>query len=382
MTALASFAKRALVDILERMAAVAAGLQDDLGHVPGRMAGLAVEALVRSGQRISGLGGVVEAPARPAIRIVAERAIRAQTPFVKPILMATGARRLGVLERRRAMTLLAGDHRVAADQWKARQIVVERHGLAPADVAMALLATAAELAFVGILLPVAGHAAHRQLVAKEIAGVAAVAFDCRMRAVQGKLRAVMIELRRFPPVLAVTVLAFGAVACRMDVLQAMTRDAGGGDIGVALAGVTRRAIDRAMGALERKPGGIVIEALHAPPGILAVAPLALRAELSLVRIARLVAIDAEPRGGAKLDGLGMTISAGGGLVGVPQAEIGDRVIEGLAIELHDVGVAAFMIGMTHPAFLPGGIELMSVKSPSRRAIRRDLLVTIETLAGL
>ena len=49
--------------------------QRDLGHVLANMAGVAIEAAVRSGQRVACLRIVIEAPSRPAVRVVAERTI-------------------------------------------------------------------------------------------------------------------------------------------------------------------------------------------------------------------------------------------------------------------------------------------------------------------
>jgi hypothetical protein len=49
--------------------------QRDLGNVLGDVAGVAIDAAVRSGQRIMRLRIVIEAPSRPTIRVVAERTI-------------------------------------------------------------------------------------------------------------------------------------------------------------------------------------------------------------------------------------------------------------------------------------------------------------------
>jgi len=247
---------------------------------------------------------------------------------------------------------------------------------------MTPFAAASELTFVGVILLVAGRAACRQLVAKELARVAEVAFDPGMAAPQRKFRFVMIELNRLPHRLIVAVLAFGTIATQVNILQAVTFDAGGSNVGVTLAGVTGRAIDRPMRALQRKLGGVVIERLHVQPSVITMALVAFLSKLALVRIDRLVAIDTKSGRVAKLDGLGMTIAAGGRLVGTIKTEIRGRVVEGLAIELHDIGVSAFVVGVAHPAFLVRRIELTPVKFSARQAVRGDLLVTFKTLAGL
>jgi len=370
------------MDVVEHVAAVAAGLQDDLGHVLDGVAGVTVEALVGSCQRIFGLGTVIEAPTGPSVRVVTERAIGAQAPLVKLILVAAGASRSGVLERSGAMTLLTWHDRMAADQGKSREVVIERDRLAPIGIPVTLLATGSQLPFVGVVLPMAGHATRRQLVAKEIAGVAEVAFDPGVAAPQRKSRLVMIEPGRLPHRLIVAVLAFGTITSQVNILQAVAFGAAGGNVGVALAGVARRTRDRPMRALQRKLGGVVIERLQMQPSVFTVALVAFLAELALVRIARLVTVEAESGRAAKLGRLHVTFVAGRGLVGALQAEIRGRVIECLAIELHDVDVPAFVVGMADPAFLLGRVELVAVKAPARQPIRCDILVTFEALAGL
>ena len=156
----------------------------------------------------------------------------------------------------------------------------------------------------------------------------------------------MVEDHRLPEILVVAVLAFGTITAGVDILDAMTSDARGRGIGIALAGMARRALDLAMRSAQRKLGGIVIERLQVQPGIVAMALLALLPELTLVRVGRLVTIKAKPRSVAKLHLLGMAITAGCGLVCALQAEIGQRMVERLAIKQNDIGAPALVIGVT------------------------------------
>lgn len=234
------------MDVVQHVAAVAAGLQNDLGDVLDGVAGVTIEALVGSCQRVFGLGAVIEAPAGPTVRVVTERAIGTQASLVKLILMATGAGCSGVLERSGAVTLLARHDRMTADQRKAREVVIERNRFAPGGIPMTPLAATPQLPFVGVVLLVAGHTTRRQLVAKQITSVAEVAFDPGVAAPQRKFRLAVIEPSRLPHRLIVAVLAFWAIASQVNVLQAVAFDAAGGDVGIALAGMARRAIDRPM----------------------------------------------------------------------------------------------------------------------------------------
>src|SRR5215469_6308583 len=131
MASLAGLAERALMDVIEPMAAVTTRLQNDLGHILGRVTRMTIEPFVGARQRILGLRRVIEAPARPTIWIVTKGAIGPEPTFVKLILVATAANRARVLERSGAVTLFAGDYRVAADERKARQIMIECDRLVP-----------------------------------------------------------------------------------------------------------------------------------------------------------------------------------------------------------------------------------------------------------
>jgi hypothetical protein len=60
-----------------------------------------------------------------------------------------------------------------------------------------------------------------------------------------------------------------------------------------------------------------------------------------------------------------------------EREVGEGVVERLAVELHDVGAATLAIGMAMIAVLPRGAGLASVQPFSSLAIRRDLFVAGE-----
>ena len=78
------------------------------------------------------------------------------------------------------MAFLARHHRVASNQRKSRDVVIERRYAAPIVLAMASLTTNADLAAVPIILAMARHTSCRELVAVEIASVAGIALDLRM----------------------------------------------------------------------------------------------------------------------------------------------------------------------------------------------------------
>lgn len=80
------------------------------------------------------------------------------------ILMAIAADLRRFSKLLRDVAAFAWHRGVQADERKFGQVVVEGDGLAPARIVVAALACGAELALMGILLLVARHAGHGQLV--------------------------------------------------------------------------------------------------------------------------------------------------------------------------------------------------------------------------
>ena len=80
------------------------------------------------------------------------------------------------------MALLARDDRMLSKKREAGQIVIERDLQAPGTLVMALLAVGPELPFMGVVLLMTGDTRHCELIAVEIAFVAAVAGDARVLA--------------------------------------------------------------------------------------------------------------------------------------------------------------------------------------------------------
>lgn len=127
--------------------------------------------------------------------------------------------------------------------------------------------------------------------------------------------------------------------------------------------------------MERKPGLVMVERLDSTPCRLAVAILACFPQPSFMRITRLVTIDAPLAGIAELFRRLVTSIAWNGLVRVPQRKVRKAVIEGLPIELDNVGISSLVIGVTLGAIMSRGIRLTPVKSLTRRSIRSNVLVT-------
>ena len=121
--------------------------------------------------------------------------------------MARPAIRLGILERRCGVTLLALHQHVPSQQREGRHLAVVKGGLVPGLFVMASLAFLAFLSFVLVVLLVAGETSRLQLVLVQIALVATRALGLLVLAQQRILGLVVIELDFFPVFLVVARLA-------------------------------------------------------------------------------------------------------------------------------------------------------------------------------
>jgi hypothetical protein len=292
--------------------------------------------------------------------------------------VAGGANQRRAFEQQRAMAFLARHDSVAPDQRKSRDVVIEGRYSAPAGLSVTLLAAIAKLAFVLVILSVTRHTGRRQLVAIKIACVARIALDLRMRGSQWKFcRLGMIEANRAPLVLVVAAFALGAVPSGVDILNPVAIHTCGGDILVAFANMARGAGDGTMCTLERELRAAVVERFDAKPCRLAVTIVACFPKTPLMRIVRLVTVEAASGRVAKLCRLRVTVDARYCLVGAPEIEIRKRVIEGLAVKLDNVGISALMICVTMGTFLFRCIRLTPVKSAARPTVRDNFLVARE-----
>ena len=79
---------------------------------------------------------------------------------------------------------------------------------------------------------------------------------------------------------------------------------------------------------------------------------------------------------------GMASFAAHGCVSAFQWEVGRGVVEQLAVELHDIGCATFVVGVAVLAVGRGCVLVATVKPARLRAIGEDVLVAIEAEFGL
>ena len=213
--------------------------------------------------------------------------------------------------------------------------------------------------------------------------MAGIAFDLRVCAAQRKLRGpVVVEMNRAPLDLVMAALAVGAISAGVHVLDPMGVDTRGAEVLVAFADMAGIADDGAMSAHEPKPGFVVIERFDATPRCLAMAALACLAKTAPVRINGLVTVEAASRRVAQLYALQVAASTLHDLVCVLEHEICERMIEGLAIELDDVGAAPLVVGMTMVAIEVSRLRLTAMEAATQQAVRRGIFVTSQAAPRL
>jgi hypothetical protein len=191
------------------------------------VAGVAVEPLVSTAQRKARVSIVVEAPALPAIRVVAAGAVRSEATDVEIVPgVAAVALERHVVEATRRVALLAGHRCVDAEQGKARDVVLEGYVVAPTPFDVTGIAGLSELAAMHVVVSVAGSTTGRELLSPQRPRVTSVARDLSVGPPQREiLHLVVIESFGLPGNLAVTAPTAVAPPPAVDVVGPVAADA-------------------------------------------------------------------------------------------------------------------------------------------------------------
>jgi len=261
------------------------------------------------------------------------------------------------LEDRFDVAGIAFGLQMRADQCVFCVLFVIEVNLCPAAARVAGFAGFAEVAFVIVVLEVAGNTCHIEFIGERILAVAAVTFLFGMLAVQHEIRvAVVIETGVVPAFRAVTGATFVAATAVMSIV-----------LGMAVVAFRRRILERVVLmavqarrflvlADQRKIGGVVIE-FHVEPLHRGVAVSAGRAQRVGVRVvffmARITIV-------GRITMLFIVGVARGTFVfGVlaEQRKVREVVIEGRFVQTYDVCIATLVVRMTMRATgVPGVLE--------------------------
>ncbi|MEQ1694230.1 MAG: hypothetical protein ABL901_00175 [Hyphomicrobiaceae bacterium] len=324
---------------------------------------MTIKALVRPCQRKLGLLCVVESPERPAIGIMTNAARRTQPAFVPRVFVAGLASKRRILEPLRAVTFFARNTGMEPNERKPCHVVVKFDLLAPTGFLVTLLAFRTKLALMRVAFRMAARARHWQLILVEIAQVAGFTFRLGVQSPQREFRClVVIKVDDAPFLVGVTRVAFGAVFPGVFVLQSVTRNAGEREPGIPFSGMATGADNLLVRTKQREFRFGVVKGFCLPPHIFIVALVAGVAEPVLMRISQLVTVHAAAGSGTIGLFLNMAADAGRCAVRTLQVEVCHLVIKSFSIKQHDLGIAAFVIGMTDLAVSRCGIAIAAVKA--------------------
>jgi hypothetical protein len=137
-----------------------------------------------------------------------------------------------------------------------------------------------------------------------------------------------------------------------------------------------------MGSRKREARFRMIEGANLAPALLAVAALAGVSKPSLMLVVLPVAVDAPARSRSELFFWLVAAFAGYLLVAARELKIREIVVEGLFVELHDVGRASLMIRMTAVAVRFGGVWPLAMQAAAEQAIAGDVLMAVKAKPGL
>ena len=283
-----------------------------------------------------------------------------------------------LLRNYRGMTGITVDLGVCSDEREARLFrVIVGHRL-PFLVIVAVVALLTETPGVRIIGLVAAVAVLRDLVLVIATAVAGDAVNVRVYAEQRVTGLLQVVILRCLPLLGdVALTAVAAARATMLIIGGVAADAGLRCLLVMaahVAGVTSHSPVRAR-QLEVRP--VMIE-FPTCPTRRAMALAARLAELPMVRVVALVAIDAVARSFAPGNAGFVTPVACERGMRPFQREVGQVVIELPAAQMHDIGVAALVFGVTCAAFADTRIGHASVIAVMLPQVARDLFVAIET----
>ena len=268
------------------------------------------------------------------------------------------------------------------DQSVFRDFFMIETNLGPAAAGVAGFASFAEMAFVIVVLEVAGNTCHIELIGERVFAVAAIAILFGMLAVQHEIRiAIVIEARVVPAFRAVTVAAIVAATALVCIVLGMAVVALGRCIleGVVLMAVQAGGLQ--VFANQRITSRFMIEfdVLPFHRRMTIAARLAKRAAVRIVFFVTRVAV---VRGVAVL--LVSGVARGAFIFGVfaEQRKVREIVIEVGFVELHDIGIATLVIGMAlHTGHIFGSPD-PSVEACGFFDVCSDVLVAVKAQRAL
>ncbi len=348
------------------------------------MARVALLVRMRAKQWKSRQAMVEEDPVRPGILVVAIEAVSTLGAVVCVVFFVTGKTvRLRLhLEDRLDMTGLALDELVRTVQHVVRVGVVIEEDRRPRLGRMAGLAAGPEVTVVIIVFQVTGNAGDVQFVSERVLAMAVATALLGVFSVECEVRvARMIEFRVVPAGRRVAIAAPLSAATVVGIVFSVAIEAPGWRGLEGLVFVTARAFGLGVLADQRETGGFMVE-FGVGPGDSRMAVGALRTHGVAVHVIGFVAGKAVRRRIAMLTACLVALDTLGFSVSSEQWKIREIVIERVFVEMHDIGIPSFMVGMAGRAGGIPGLPGQTMKSRTCAYVGGDLLMTVETQGAL
>ena len=189
-----------LVNVVFPMAATAGSQKFDRAGYGYAVTTFAGKSFVRPVQDVVGLRAVVENPQRPAVRVMAAVAGRAEAMAMFVVALMTIDTGAGsILVSRRKMTLFTGGNGMQTDERKSSQIMVEEYLLSPRVLVVTVLAMLPFLTVVDIVIRVAAVAVGCQFISFFFSRMTVATGHLVVGATQREFRVlVVIELDLLP----------------------------------------------------------------------------------------------------------------------------------------------------------------------------------------
>ena len=281
------------------------------------------------------------------------------------------------VEDRLNVTGLALDVRVrTAERVACIQGMIELH-LGPSGADMAGFALLSEMPLVVVVFLVASDTLRGQLVGERVVAVARIALLLRVPAVEQEASiTIVIKTGVVPTDRTMTIATLVAAATVMGVIFCMTAEAGRRRVGKRIVCVAIEARGSLVLANQGEAGCVVIK-LDVEPVVGCMAVAALRAQRAGMRIVILVARKTVA-GRVTVSLLGtMTVVALVLDMVTDQREVGKFVIERRRIQIDDLGIAAFVVGVAPGARGPAGATVLSMEAGLGLDVRSNVVMTIE-----
>ena len=348
------------------------------------MTRVALLVRVRAEQRKSCQAMVEEDLVRPGVFVVAIETVGTLGTVMRVVFFVAckTVRLRCYLEDRFDVTGLTLDQLVRTIEHVVRVGVVIEEDRRPRLGCMAGLAGGPEVTVMVVVFEVTGDAGDVQVIGERVLAMTVATALLGVFSIERKVRiARMIEFRVVPAGRRVAIAALLSAATVVGVVFGVAIEARGRRGLEGLVFVATGAFRLCVFADQRETGSFMVE-FDVGPGDGRMAVGALRTHGVAMHVVGLVAGKAVRGRIAMLAACLVAFDTLGFSVFSEQWKIREIVIERVFVEMHDIGMPSFMIGMAGSAGRIAGLRRQTMKSRLRGYVSGDVFMTVETQCAL